>query len=87
MRELVPKWKDLPYRPGRCLKGSLDLFSLESPQESPKASPKKSPKGMSLKAHPGASLPPGLQVRPFTVFKEKNRTWILHEPENPAKSI
>jgi hypothetical protein len=62
-------------------------LTLESPQESPKKSPKASPKGMSLKAHPGASLPPGFVVRPFTVFKEKNRTWIWHEPENPAKSI
>ena len=62
-------------------------LTLESPHEPPKGSPKKSPKGMALKAHPGASLPPGFVVRPFTVFKEKNRTWILHEPENPAKSI
>jgi hypothetical protein len=62
-------------------------LTLESPQEPPKGSPKKSPKGMSLKAHPGASLPPGFQVRPFKAFKEGNRTWILHEPENPPKSI
>jgi hypothetical protein len=62
-------------------------LTLESPQESPKGSPKKSPKGMALKAHPGASLPPGFQVKPFKAFKERNRTWIWNEPENPAKSI
>jgi hypothetical protein len=62
-------------------------LTLESPQESPKGSPKKSPKGMALKAHPGASLPPGFQVKPFKAFKDGNRTWIVNEPENPAKSI
>jgi hypothetical protein len=62
-------------------------LTLESPKETPKKSPKPSPKGLCLKAHPGASLPPGFQVRPFTVFKEKNRTWIWNEPENPPKSI
>jgi hypothetical protein len=42
---------------------------------------------MALKAHPGASLPPGFQVKPFKAFKERNRTWIWNEPENPGKSI
>jgi hypothetical protein len=64
----------------------VDL-TLESRQESPKKSPKPSPKGMALKAHPGASLPPGFQVKPFKAFKDGNRTWIVNEPENPAKSI
>jgi hypothetical protein len=40
---------------------------------------------MALKAHPGASLPPGFQVKPFKAFKDGNRTWIVNEPENPAK--
>ena len=73
-------------KPGRCLKTGLEL-TLESPQESPKRSPKASPKGMALKAHPGASLPPGFQVKPFKAFKEGNRTWILNEPENPVKPL
>jgi len=64
----------------------LDLFTLESPQP-PKLPPKKGIEGKAFKAHPGASLPPGFVVRPFTVFKEGNRTWLLHEPENPLKSI
>jgi hypothetical protein len=42
---------------------------------------------MVLKAHPGALLPPGFQIKPFKAFKEGNRTWIWNEPENPAKSI
>jgi hypothetical protein len=42
---------------------------------------------MCLKAHPGASLPPGFQVKPFKAFKDGNRTWIWNEPENPGKSI
>jgi hypothetical protein len=62
----------------------LDDFTLEA-TPTPKLPPKKGLEGKSLKAHLGASLPPGFVVRPFTVFKEKNRTWILHEPENPAK--
>ena len=64
----------------------MDDFSLES-TPTPKLPPKKGTEGKAFKAHPGASLPPGFVVRPFTVFKEKNRTWIWNEPENPAKSI
>ena len=64
----------------------MDLFSLEA-TPTPKLPPKKGLEGKALKAHPGASLPPGFQVRPFKAFKEGNRTWIWNEPENPAKSI
>ena len=64
----------------------MDLFTLEA-TPTPKLPPKKGLEGKALKAHPGASLPPGFQVRPFKAFKEGNRTWIWNEPEIPAKSI
>jgi hypothetical protein len=64
----------------------LDDFTLEA-TPTPKLPPKKGLEGKALKAHPGASLPPGFQVKPFKAFKDGNRTWIWNEPENPPKSI